>query len=607
HLHLPPSDPNTDHYAPTVPEAARSSRHICRHRHRLVRISGFRVSSFGCCTCTLTSPSLNALRAGLLAFLSLVHNPTLRRTRWGVFVFHGYFAEIARPQMDSDYHWLITIGLVTSSVIAVTANFFLLFVFCRRRGLRTVPNRFIINLLVTNLLSSILLIPLLLIDHESYSSIRIRSAANESLPAVDVDIVIDADPSSNSIEIIEWAARANGTDLALCYLAQSTTSFICTASIFSILLIGVNQYFGVIHSLRYHFYINRCRSSAFIGASWSVALGGAVLSSLTYSDSSVWHFCEHRPPPSESVRVLNTLYAFGYFFLVILAPFVAICVIYVCIYTAAHQNSERMRRSASAPLNPNVEAGAPAAMPTPEKRKEVLPKVHSAPEFSVLKQEKAFTVGDDERKVSRTPSDRSSSSFISNLKHKISNASVFKYREETRAAKISVIVIFLVLICYLPYGITLVLCSKCIEVKTSQIFNYLSLILLVLSNIISPFLFGYRNKRVKREICKMFNLANHSQNLDVVDKPRRHSAVKNASFDCLEPNLESNLPARVIPEVVVTCKNETERKSILKRVYNSSNWASYKKCNFITVPDSCLSGDARGSFSSASTQMSTED
>lgn len=370
----------------------------------------------------------------------------------------------------------------------------------------------------------------------------------------------------------------------------------------------------MIHSLRYHFYINRCRSSIFIGISWFVALFCAILSSLTYSDSSVWHFCQNRPPPSESVKILNTLYAFSYFFLVILAPFVAICIIYVCIYTAAHQNSERMRRSASAPLNPNIDCTqiASPVNSSQDKCKEVLPKVHSAPEFSSLGQEKSFVIGDDKnRKVSRTPSDRSSHSFISNLKHKISNASVFKYREETRAAKISIIVIFLVLVCYLPYGITLVLCSKCIEVNTSQIFNYLSLILLVFSNIISPFLFGYRNKRVKREICKMFNLSNHSQNLDIIDRPRKHSGIKNASFECLEQNLDdpkSNfLQTRVIPEVVVTCKNENERKSILKRVCNSSNWANYKKCNFITVPDSCISGEARGSFSSASTQMSTED
>ncbi|CAH1163260.1 unnamed protein product [Phaedon cochleariae] len=525
--------------------------------------------------------------------------------------------------MESNYHWLITIGLVTSSVIAVTANFFLLIVFCRSRGLRTVPNRFVINLLVTNLLSSVLLIPLLLVDQEIEALVPAASSNTRPLTQFE-NLIIEEDissgPTENTIEIIETSdfvspeisPHLNGTNL-LCYFAQSTTSFVCTASIFSILLIGINQYFGVIHSLRYHVYITHCKSTVLIGISWFVALFCAILSSLTYSDSSVWHFCKNHVQPSETVRILNTVYAFGYFFLVILAPFLAICIIYVCIYTAAHQNSERMRRSASAPLNPYADD---IQVANKKHARDALPKVHSAPNFSVMEQDEASRdIETFRNKVKRTSSDRQTYGFINNLRHKISNASVFKFREETRAAKISVLVIFLVLVCYVPYGITLVLCSKCIEVHTSQIFNYLSLILLVFSNIISPFLFGYRNKRVKREICRIFGLVPKcKQNLDGVERPRKASVVNTACEDhiceehcenCSQPFIESN--NSVIPEVIVTCKPENERKSILKRVCDTSSWVNYKKCNFIVVPDSCISGEARGSFSSASTQISTEE
>ncbi|KAG5880767.1 hypothetical protein JTB14_012647 [Gonioctena quinquepunctata] len=517
-------------------------------------------------------------------------------------------------------------------IIAVTANFFLLVVFCRKRGLRTVPNRFVINLLITNLLSSILLIPLLLFDQETQST-QERTIQNISTQEFH-EVVIKSqekfitNPTTNTIEttinilvatptnniLVATPTNNNSTNL-LCYFAQSTTSFVCTASIFSILLIGINQYFGVIHSLRYHFYINRCKSSLLIGISWFVALFCAILSSLTYSDSSVWQFCRNRPKVSETVEIFNTVYAFGYFFLVILAPFVAICIIYVCIYTAAHQNSERMRRSASAPLNPNLDNIQVCIPKDSSPVRDTLPKVHSAPNFSTLEKEKTFKSDIQSEKVrskvNRTSSDRSSSSFISNLKHKISNASVFRFREETRAAKISILVIFLVLVCYVPYGITLILCSKCIKVDTSQVFNYLSLILLVFSNIISPFLFGYRNKRVKIEICKLFDFT--KPNLSTIDRPRKPSVIKQ-TFEGIHEDLEdthSNDPfiqnGRVVPEVVITCKHENEKKSILKRVCNSSTWTSYKKCNFITVPDSCISGEARGSFSSASTQISTEE
>ncbi|CAH0549585.1 unnamed protein product [Brassicogethes aeneus] len=494
--------------------------------------------------------------------------------------------------MESDYHWLITATLVASSVVAITANFFLLLVFCRRRGLRTVPNRFVINLLVTNLLSSILLIPLLLTDQGfSFGGTSLNSTVNttELIEKIEIkEVLSDSDSSTilnRDIEIIQNGFGEEDTTnrVLLCYFAQSSTSFVCTASIFSILLIGINQYFGVIHSLRYHFYINKCRSSIFIISSWVVSLLCSILGTLTYSDNSLWNFCSTSSEPSDILRILNTVYAISYFIMVILAPFAAICLIYYCIYNAAHKNSERMRKSTSS--NANLEY-TQVAVPRN------IPKVQSAPNFGNLVKNnyKESEVKDDSAKTANN------GNFINNLKHKISNASVFKYREETRAAKISIIVILTVLVCYIPYGITLVLSCEFIKVKPGQIFNYLSLILLVFSNIISPFLFGYRNKRIKREIGKMLGIA----------KPTNHNRISTLPRDKITRNhsLENELFLNV-PEVIITYKPENERKSILKKY--TSSWTSYKKCNFITVPDGCCSGEARGSFSSASTQISNEE
>ncbi|KAF7280569.1 uncharacterized protein LOC143193470 [Rhynchophorus ferrugineus] len=527
--------------------------------------------------------------------------------------------------MESHYHWLVTVGLVTSSVIAVTANSFLLFVFARRRSLRTVPNRFVINLLVTNLLSSLLLIPLLLVDQDAFPpSQNITSSANGTIEQLEEGVLIKEEiiSSTSDVKIIETSEKflqekiirnEDHNEDMLCYFAQASTSFVCTASIFSILIIGINQYFGVIHSLRYHFYINKLKASIFILSSWLAAFVCAVLSTLTYSDSSLWHFCSRSYSENGVAKVLNTAYACGYFVVVILAPFVAICIIYICIYTAAHQNSERMRKSTSASSNCPLEMGQSESSDCPPSERDrgenTLPKVHSAPNFSALENSHTNNVVEETKipRVKRTISDRNN--FITNLKHKISNASMFRNREETRAAKISVLVIFMVLICYIPYGLTLVLTSGCIQVNPGQIFNYLSLVLLVFSNVMSPFLFGYRNKRVKREIGKMLGLVQSSQNFSFMDNYRPpENIVRNRSFEGINETVENSEPlledGHTIPEVVVTCKMENEKKSILKRV--GSGWNSYKKCNFITVPDSCLS-DARGSFSSASTQVSNDE
>jgi hypothetical protein len=497
--------------------------------------------------------------------------------------------------MEADTHWLIGAGLVTSSIIAIAANAFLLLIFCRRRGLRTVPNRFVINLLITNLLSSVLLIPLLIVDQSAPSPEPLQS--NETVEishlffreelidnSTDLEI-IETNESLLSLTYVNSTASPSRDDRTLCYAAQASTSFVCTASILGILLIGVNQYFGVIHSLRYHFYINKCRSMFLILSAWLVAAVFGVLSSATDSDSSLWGMCRGRPPNSRTVQVLNTVYAVTYCAAVILVPFVAVCVIYVCIYAAAHKNSERMRKSTST----NLDGYKEEAVAT-------LPKVRSAPNFMRL--DDAVVA----KKVTRTSSERATNNFIISLKHKISNASVFRYREETRAARISVLVIFLVLFCYVPYGVTLVLNSGAVAVETSPTVNLNVLVLLALSNVISPFLFGYRNKRVKREIGKVFGLV-PPKNPDVAVLNRRRSAADDQPAT-REPFLGRNY---AVPEVIVTCKVENERKSILKRVCQSSNWTSYKKCNFITVPESCISGEARGSFSSASTQISNED
>lgn len=363
----------------------------------------------------------------------------------------------------------------------------------------------------------------------------------------------------------------------------------------------------------------------FIYTGWLVAIVFGILGAVSQNHSSLWHFCDGTPRSYSSHGVFNTIYAFIYFIFMILAPFIAISVIYVCIYTAARQNSERMRKSGSCNGNLDAYVQVPTRKTPSEEdiscgeTKKPIPKVRSAPNFLNLVNNPVTIESPPVVvvKVTRTASDRTTNSFINSLKYKISNASVFRYREETRAAKISIIVIFMVLVCYIPYGITLILNSDLINVKTPRYFNYLALVLLIISNIISPFLFAYRNKRIQREVGKFLGLiSDKSSKLSIKKKPtRRSSIVKIRPPQTLEeqeqqisvPTEQFLVDPGVVPQVIVECKSENEKKSILKRVCNSSTWTSYKKCSFITVPDSCLSAEARGSFSSASTQISTEE
>ncbi|GJQ80568.1 GPRHIS [Trypoxylus dichotomus] len=572
--------------------------------------------------------------------------------------------------MALDQHWFITVALIISSLIAVTANALLLLVFFRRRGLRTISNRFVINLLITNLLSSVFLVPLLIIDQEN-PDVTLSSTTPTVFENISTELSVDSSTDllfegivseetgglkeekitiRNGIDALEIDVSSNRTTLpseplsrtrtndVLCFFAQSVTNLICTASIFSILLIGIDQYFAVVHPLRYHFYIDKYRSTALIGSCWIFSIAIATIDVLISTDCDFWRFCSRRVDEVDEIRAsLRIAFSFVYFFVVIVTPFITICAIYVCIYAAAHENSERMRKSTSTnnTATPNSYSQLPlkgheSSDDSPnDDHKQVsaaIPKVHSAPNFINLvemAEEKEPVREAPPVRVARSSSDRiSHKNLIISLKCRISNASVFRYREETRAAKISLLVIFMVLVCYAPYGLAVLLNTDLYKPKLPRFFNYVSLMLLVISDTISPFLFAYRSRRVQRELLKFLRVLPPKTSGNP-DSPKHQQFPRSAEDDDAAPKRkeedEDDAVAREeaeiaepfiaagnfqIPKVVVTCKVENEKKSILKRVC-SKNWTNYKKCNFITVPDSCL--DARGSFSSASTQISSEE
>lgn len=466
-------------------------------------------------------------------------------------------------------------------------------------------------------------------DAENESSIKIRHLKHflRTQNLSDEEIVNKLNATNEEIE---------GTTF-LCYLSGGSTSLVCTASILSILLIAIDQYFAVTHPLRYHSFIDKFKSLILLVSTWLISTLFGLLGAFVQTDSSFWNFCPKSAPKNDFQFGYNIFYSFSYLILVILVPFVVICVIYGCIYCAAHRNSERMRKSNSGSSNTNLDTYV--QIPLDENRLKVkvnssdnlnvetsdvprLPKVKSAPNFANLEKIRlnnlpSTKINEDNTiqpnapvKITHANSLRSNPSFINSLKTKISNASLFKYREETRAAKISILVIFMVFVCYVPYGLALVMNTSLLNETSPKHFNCISLSLLVLANLLSPFLFAYRNRRIQRELRRLFGLLpkKNGRELTIVrERNMNRSCVyrpkENEDLATKEPFLQKH----VIPEVVVTCKVENEKKSILKRVCSKGKtWGATKKCNFIPVPE-CLSVECRCSFSSASTQVSSED
>ncbi|EDV93614.1 uncharacterized protein LOC6563192 [Drosophila grimshawi] len=97
-------------------------------------------------------------------------------------------------------------------------------------------------------------------------------------------------------------------------------------------------------------------------------------------------------------------------------------------------------------------------------------------------------------------------SYMSSLRHRLSNASsLFKYREESRAARISILVVVMFVVSYLPYGLLVLLQSRLSAANFSGS-TQLAVFMILLANLSSPFIFAYRNKRVRRGVKRLFGL-----------------------------------------------------------------------------------------------------
>lgn len=382
------------------------------------------------------------------------------------------------PSEDS-FSLTCDISLIFIFAAATASNSLVLLVFYRRPGLRTLSNRFVINLLATNLLSCWILLPLILIDSV-------------------------------------WRVSSNG----MCAINQGVSTGLCAASVLSVLLIGLDQYYAVIDPLHYHSHIDNVRCAVMITASWIVSIVFGSLGGTFYGGASVWYACRSNEPVVPDIYL--SVFCIVYSLLVFVLPFGCLCWMYVSIYTAAHKNSQRTRRNGSsagfytgntvaANESPDYSAvpnstqqqqqSGATTVTIQDSTSQLPPKNVDSPEQPV------FVKSTLHRSPTRT-SLRSTSSFIVNsLRYRISNASMFRYREETRAARISALVIVMGLVCWFPFTVVLLLNSPLWNRVVPHYISKLSLTLLASSAIITPLLFAHRNRRIQRDLRKLFGLA----------------------------------------------------------------------------------------------------
>ncbi|XP_039752738.1 5-hydroxytryptamine receptor 1A-alpha [Pararge aegeria] len=401
--------------------------------------------------------------------------------------------------------------LLALFLVSTAANSLALLVFCRRPGLRTISNRFVINLLATNLVTTSLLAPALFGEHSAR-------------------------------EVAGWV-EAGDAAASACSLA----------ALLAVTLIALDQHHAVTDPLRCHTRLLQRRPASLCAATWLAAL----LAAAVRATIAIFRYYY---PQETAVYGVELAYYVAYLIAGVLAPVTTVCVMYARIYRAARSSGLRARAHGASALQlhePHItlpdlieEEGLTLKIDIPDNAAEgeskfgpfLLPPERPVRCPSVASLRNARREGksiEDIRRglpaVSSAPSlaapllavqpqttlPANGGSRITSIRCRISNASLFRYREESRAARVGLLTGALVLL-HVPHAVA-ALASAAVPGLAASV-RTPALALLLLASAASPFLFALRSRRVQREARRLL-LPEKS----VWDRPSR--AASSAAVD----------------------------------------------------------------------------
>lgn len=405
----------------------------------------------------------------------------------------------------------ISFLVVAGFLVAVIANSLVLVLMIKKRKLHLVANRFVANLAAISLLSTITLSPLLL-----------------------ADLWI-----SESVALDQPSPQAPSPMLTLSILCQSLDAigmFCVSASIVASVLIAGDRYCAVADALRYHALVTRARSLVAISANWLCGLVLAVLTAALPTTAKPWATCA--APIDDGVHHL-TLAAMAALALFLL-PLVVMVWMYVRIYLYAHRSSKKQRRNtqtASIGCFTLAQHSLSRNMDSPSKSIGTTPVRLSPPAVAPI--------------VSNQYLHRSASCLLmNNIRRKLSNASMFMYREEGRTARVSMLVIGMFFINWTPYFVMKALSTV---YETPAMFTHTAAMLAASNAAISPFVYSFRSKRGRRELRQLLGLKK---------VPIRRSATYTAPLLCSLPSLHYQSTVTSLYQLRVSQLQRQKRLSI---------------------------------------------
>lgn len=301
---------------------------------------------------------------------------------------------------------------------------------------------------------------------------------------------------------------------ALCRGLDAAAELVVASSVFATLLIAVDRFFAITDPLHYHMLVTRPKSVAMVASGWALAAALAVTAALGDLSDRPWQVCGPPGARHASPWTHRSCFVVANLVLCFTAPVVLLVWIYTRIYLAAQRNSERTRR--------NSLCGASLDAVTPS------------------------------RGPSRTPSTRSTSSqIVSSLRHRISNASLFLHKEESRAAKISVVVIVLVFVCWLPFHAAALLHTPLFQVWLPRPAWSVVMMLALSNSAVSPYVYLYRSRRIQREVRRLLGLPLSATKIQGGGSGRRRQLPRPLQMIPPSPTaLEANFDSSLAPPLV---------------------------------------------------------
>lgn len=380
-------------------------------------------------------------------------------------------------------------------IVGTILNTVLVILFFRRRGFRTLSNRFVLNLAIANLFSLLLLTPLSLLDQIASS-------------------------------IMEKAS--------FCFVLTLVATMVSVVILLSTLLIGIDQYMAIVNPLDYHNRVNTGRVVSLCCLVWLLSfITSLVVVMDPTTDATITYFtwsrtCQPLHPYSNyKLWVCVVVVVIVYFI-----PFTVITVTYVRIFTAARGNSIRTRRNSVSSLRrTSVSSMHRQAILSPNLRTP-----HSTSQQILA----------------------NFSNLTSSMKSKLSHAStLLLYKEETRAARVTILIVLVVALCWGPYLTCLILHTGHTPVPPPPWLHPLSLALINCYTVISPLIYAYRSRKVQRDVKEVLGIKTHMTKQEKMFK-------KLKSFSCPHLALTScnTLPGPVVSlPTMKACRSFTDMKA----------------------------------------------